>query len=113
MAKTLITLEGLDMYIQDGKLVLDSSKIITPGARDELYKRGVELEYSPAPHEAPGHSCAEDTPGAHCAQAGAYPEDLLLGVASIIRQHYGITDPDDLRKVTLETVAAIGNCLEK
>ena len=38
-------------------------------------------------------------------------DDLLIGVAAIIKQHYGITDPDELRKVTLETVAVIGKSL--
>ena len=35
----------------------------------------------------------------------------FIGVAAIIKQHYGITDPDELRKVTLETVAVIGKSL--
>ena len=107
MGKTLITIDNLDQFIHSNKLVMDSAKILTPGARDELCKRGVQLSY--------------DEAAAHCAHGGCpqhghdghddHCDDLLIGVAAIIKQHYGITDPDELRKVTLETVAVIGKSL--
>ena len=107
MGKTLITIDNLDQFIHGNKLVMDSAKILTPGACDELCKRGVQLSY--------------DEAAAHCAHGGCpqhghdghddHCDDLLIGVAAIIKQHYGITDPDELRKVTLETVAVIGKSL--
>ena len=107
MGKTLITIDNLDQFIHGNKLVMDSAKILTPGARDELCKRGVLISY--------------DEAAAHCAHGGCpqhghdghddHCDDLLIGVAAIIKQHYGITDPDELRKVTLETVAVIGKSL--
>ena len=105
MGKTLITLDNIDEFVCCGKLAMDSTKIITAGARDELTKRGIEVFYG----EAEGQCCChEQAHGHHEAQPD---EDLLVGVAAIIRQHYGITDPEMLKKVTLETVAAIGKDL--
>lgn len=105
MGKTLITLDNIDEFVCCGKLAMDSTKIITAGARDELTKRGIEVVYG----EAEGQCCChEQAHGHHEAQPD---EDLLVGVAAIIRQHYGITDPEMLKKVTLETVAAIGKDL--
>lgn len=91
MSKTLITVDNLQDFIHDNRLNMDADKILTAGARDELTRRGVDVVYDAATTPA-------DT-------------DLLVGVAAIIKQHYGITDPEDLKKVTLETVAAIGKGL--
>ena len=105
MGKTLITLDNIDEFVCCGKLAMDSTKIITAGARDELTKRGIEVVYGKAEGQC---CCHEQAHGHHDAQPN---EELLVGVAAIIRQHYGITDPETLKKVTLETVAAIGKDL--
>jgi len=105
MGKTLITLDNIDEFVCCGKLAMDSTKIITAGARDELTKRGIEVVYG----EAEGQCCCHEQ--AHGHNVPQPNEDLLVGVAAIIRQHYGITDPEMLKKVTLETVAAIGKDL--
>ncbi len=105
MGKTLITIENVDQFISGNKLVMDSTKILTSGARDELSKRGVQISYD----EAAAHHCEQG----ECAHHGhdEQCDEMLIGVAAIIKQHYGITDPDELRKVTLETVAVIGKSL--
>ncbi|MBD8894580.1 hypothetical protein SDC9_02675 [bioreactor metagenome] len=108
MGKTLITIDNLDQFIHSNKLVMDSAKILTPGARDELCKRGVQISYDEAAAHHCGHGeCAQHAHDGH----DEHCDDLLIGVAAIIKQHYGITDPDELRKVTLETVAVIGKSL--
>ena len=108
MGKTLITIDNLDQCIHSNKLVMDSAKILTPGARDELCKRGVQISYDEAAAHHCGHGeCAQHAHDGH----DEHCDDLLIGVAAIIKQHYGITDPDELRKVTLETVAVIGKSL--
>ena len=108
MVKTLITIDNLDQFIHSNKLVMDSAKILTPGARDELCKRGVQISYDEAAAHHCGHGeCAQHAHDGH----DEHCDDLLIGVAAIIKQHYGITDPDELRKVTLETVAVIGKSL--
>ena len=111
MGKTLITLDNIDEFVCCGKLAMDSTKIITAGARDELTKRGIEVVYGEAEGQCccHGHDHAHDH--AHDHHGPQHDEDLLVGVAAIIRQHYGITDPETLKKVTLETVAAIGKDL--
>ena len=111
MGKTLITLDNIDEFVCCGKLAMDSSKIITAGARDELTKRGIEVVYGEAEGQCccHGHDHAHDH--AHDHHGPQHDEELLIGVAAIIRQHYGITDPETLKKVTLETVAAIGKDL--
>ncbi|MBT9749188.1 MULTISPECIES: hypothetical protein [Desulfovibrio] len=108
MGKTLITIDNLDQFIHSNKLVMDSAKILTPGARDELCKRGVQISYDEAAAHHCGHGeCAQHAHDGH----DEHCDELLIGVAAIIKQHYGITDPDELRKVTLETVAVIGKSL--
>ena len=108
MGKTLITIDNLDQFIHGNQLVMDSAKILTPGARDELCKRGVQISYEEAAAHHCGHGeCAQHAHDGH----DEHCDDLLIGVAAIIKQHYGITDPDELRKVTLETVAVIGKSL--
>ena len=108
MGKTLITIDNLDQFIHSNKLVMDSAKILTPGARDELCKRGVQISYDEAAAHHCGHGeCAQHAHDGH----DEHCDDLLIGVAAIIKPHYGITDPDELRKVTLETVAVIGKSL--
>ena len=109
MGKTLITLENIDEFVCCGKLAMDSTKIITAGARDELTKRGIEVVYGEAEGQCCCHEQTHDHEHGH--HAPQHDEDLLVGVAAIIRQHYGITDPETLKKVTLETVAAIGKDL--
>lgn len=112
MGKTLITLENLDQFVHGKTLVMDSSKILTAGARDELTKRGVEVAYGETGCAACGHDphadhCHADHSHAANCPADKCHEELLIGVAAIIKQHYGITNPDELRKVTLDTVRAI------
>ena len=111
MGKTLITLDNIDEFVCCGKLAMDSSKIITAGARDELTKRGIEVVYGEAEGQCccHGHDHAHDH--AHDHHGPQHDEELLIGVAAIIRQHYGITDPEMLKKVTLETVTAISKDL--
>ena len=61
MGKTLITLDNIDEFVCCGKLAMDSTKIITAGARDELTKRGIEVVYG----EAEGQCCCHGHDHAH------------------------------------------------
>ena len=106
MSKTLITVDNLEQFICCGKLAMDNSKILTAGARDELTRRHIDIAWG-----EPGQDCCcqPGATSATCAAPAVAPCDMdtLIGVAAIIKEHYGITDPDVLRKVTLETAAAI------
>lgn len=110
MGKTLITIDNVDQFIHGNTLVMDAAKILTPGARDELSRRGVRISYDEAAAHCTHGDCAQHGHDGHDGHDD-HCDDLLIGVAAIIKQHYGITDPDELRKVTLETVAAIGKGL--
>lgn len=103
MSKTLITVDTLEQFVCCGTLLMDSTKILTPGARDELNRRGINIVWG-----EPGRTCCCcSSPAAAAPLSTPCDEETLIGVAAIIKQHYGITDPDVLRKVTLETAAAI------
>lgn len=110
MSKTLITVDNLQDFVSGGRLQMDGSKILTAGARDELTRRGIEVAWSDAPAACCGCGGQHAETAAPCHTPEQ--EDLLIGVAAIIKQHYNITDPEELKKITLETVAAIGKGLE-
>lgn len=108
MSKTLITVDNLQDYVTGNRLAMDGSKILTAGARDELTRRGIEIAWGDAPAESCCGCCGGDHKVEHASACHSpEQEDLLIGVAAIIKQHYNITDPEELKKVTLETVAAI------
>ncbi|MDY0258952.1 MAG: hypothetical protein RBR41_04720 [Desulfovibrio sp.] len=108
MSKTLITVDNLQDYVTGNRLTMDGSKILTAGARDELTRRGIEVTWADAPAESCcGCGCGDHKAENATACHSPEQEELLIGVAAIIKQHYNITDPEELKKVTLETVAAI------
>ena len=107
MSKTLITVDNLQDYVTGNRLAMDGSKILTAGARDELTMRGIEITWGDAPAESCCGCCGDHKAENASTCPSPEQEELLIGVAAIIKQHYNITDPEELRKVTLETVAAI------
>lgn len=136
MAKELITADNVEQFVHDGKLCMDNGKILTPGARDLLSKKHIEIVYgepcavSAAAQAFVGQPCCNRTVAPAVAQAaatvtagaqkataapagtaaccnGEFDEDVLVGVAAIIKRHYNITNPEDLRRITLATVRAI------
>ena len=76
MAKKLVGIDNLDAAIcqASGKIYVDGSIILTPGAKDELIKRGIPIVYGPKP-ELLG-CMAEPVAAASSAQL----ETLLLAV---------------------------------
>lgn len=99
MKKVLVQADNLDEFIcrEDATLHVDASMILTPGAKDELLKRGVAVVRT---------SCASPAP--HAALSGSENlEGLLLGVAAILRQECGITDPERLKAASLQAVQII------
>lgn len=128
MKKELICVENLDAFIrkQDGKLYVDQGRILTPGAKDELARRGVSIVYGPepAPEPAPVAACQTAAPCRGCcgtgrtfyvgpeegssslAAAGSL-ESLSIAVASMLKKQYGVTDPEQLRAMTIEALKTI------
>lgn len=120
MAKQLVTIDNLDDFIcrADGKFYMDGSRIITPGAKDELSKRHVEIVNGPGCGHA-GCSCAEAAGGCACAGNCSKPDsyhspevdDVLIAVAATLQKEYGVTDPEQLKKMSLEMVETIKKSL--
>lgn len=119
MKKELICVENLDAFIckQDGKLYLDRGRILTPGAKDELARRGVSIVYGPEP--APAASCRSCCGTGRTFSVGPEKEasspvvmtksleSLAIAVASMLRKQYGVTNPEQLRAMTIEALKTI------
>lgn len=127
MKKTLISVDNLDEHIcrELGRLYVDGNMILTAGARDELTRRGIAIvrsadagaEHAAAPCKAPAKTGAACAAGGHgqegCHENGhgealpAEVEDVLVGVASILKQECGINDPEELKTATLRVFKAL------
>ena len=111
MKKALIQAGDVDKYLcrKDARIYIDNAAVIlTPGARDELGKRGVRVIHGPCP-DADG--CAmhahKSGPAMGDPAAGPGSEKLLFGVAAILRDDYGISDPEQLRALSLKAAEII------
>ena len=103
MGKRLVGTDNLDAFIcqEDATLYADQTIILTPGARDELARRGVHVVYGPRPQTA---ACP------HAPDAGACPpglEGLLGTVAAILADKHGITDPEQLKAISHQVIKTI------
>ncbi|ABB40065.1 hypothetical protein Dde_3271 [Oleidesulfovibrio alaskensis G20] len=112
MKKKLVGVECLNEYIcqSSNKLYADSSVILTPGARDELSRRGVTVVYGPRPES--GEAPAACPPGCTCpactaAKADSGLEQLLFAVAAMLKTEYGITDPEELKNLSCQALRTI------
>lgn len=119
MKKELITVENLDSCISgDGRLYVCRNRILTPGAKDELARRGTTVVYGeePAPEPRTGGACRScgagktffvgPEEGAGLGSAGSL-ESLSMAVAAMLRTQYGVTDPGDVRRLTVEALKTI------
>lgn len=117
MQKTLIKVDNLDGFLchSGGKLYVDATMILSPGAKDELSKRGVKIVYGPCPDEAgcphAGHGKSAANPFAQslaqaCGGHGGL-EDLLVGVAAMLKKECGVRDPEQLKALSLQAVKTI------
>lgn len=109
MKKTLVGVHNLDDFIRKecGAFYQDGSMILTAGAKDELNRRGIRIQYGGAPAGsccAGGAAPAVDAAGI----AGAASlEDLLVELAVMIREQCGISDPEQLRDASLKALQTI------
>lgn len=115
MKKKLVRVDNLEEFICRSAAVLyaDGTLILTAGAKDELGRRGISVVRGPCPEAAAGR-CTAHAPGAPATGQGngasgenAEYERLLFGVAAILKSEYGITDPETLRALSLQTVRVI------
>ncbi|SKA72169.1 hypothetical protein [Desulfobaculum bizertense] len=118
MKKKLVGVENLDQYIcQDtNTLYADGSIILTAGAKDALSKRGITVVYGPKPEGVacgqPAHAAAHaaNAPvqdGGEASDASEEDERLILAVASVLKEKYGINDLNTLYTLSTKVVMTV------
>ena len=120
MKKTLIQAGDVDKYLcrKDARIYVDNAAIIlTPGARDELGKRGVRIINGRCPDADGCDMHSHESSAAHhrispavaALGTGFGPgfEKLLFGVATILRDDYGVSDPVELRALSFKAAEII------
>jgi len=119
MKKVLITKDNLDSFIskEDGKMYVGPEKLLTPGAKDELARRKISVVWGEDPHVQQ----AADPAGCRCGCGSATfyvgPEQetmqpkslaqLARTVAAMLSREYGVTDPEQLKNMTVEALKTI------
>ena len=128
MKKTLISVDNLEEHLCTvcGGLHGDGA-LLTPGARDELARRGVRVVYGGGPQDGTCCKGAGRTACANVSDASRMPApittgatsasdaqggavamlDMLVGVAALIKRECGVTDPDQLREMTINVVKTL------
>jgi hypothetical protein len=119
MQKQLVQVSNLDDFIcraESRRYVDGSPMILTAGANDELSRRTSAVVYGPCPaaatctlHEQAGKSALSACVSGACKAGGVEAgfEKLLFGVAAILKSEYGITDPEQLKALSLHAVNVI------
>ncbi|WP_319583561.1 hypothetical protein [uncultured Pseudodesulfovibrio sp.] len=105
MKRTLVAKGDIDPYIcsETKTFYADETIILTPGAKDELSRRGIKMVRGkrPAPTPAPA-SCA-GTAG----QCDEGLRELLVAVAALVKTEFGVEDPEAIRAITCQAVKTI------
>ncbi len=110
--KQLITVQTLDACISsDGKCYIGPNQILSPGAKDELGRRRVAIVYGPKP-DASSACCCQSSSGSgstSCCKKGSIcdPDELAIAVAALLKKECGISDPAELRALTMEALLRI------
>lgn len=110
MKKQLVEVSNLDSYIcqANTSIYVDNSVILTPGARDELSKRKITIVRDTAPKTTCGG--AASCPARVCGAENCTDSDtdrLFYGVAAMVKEEYGIEDPQQLQEISCRIVEAL------
>lgn len=116
MKKNLISVKNLGDHIcrVSAKLYLDGATILTPGARDELARRKISVIHGACPDagtcslhgNCPEPAAREKGVGADDAGKAAL-DRLMHGVTSILATEYGVTDPEQVKALSLQALRVI------
>ena len=117
MGKKLIQAGDLDSVIcrATGKVYADGSIILTPGAKDELSRRGVAIVYGPKSGDAGCAAAAAGCPvGCTCpACSGKSALDcttldaLTRSVSEMLKNNCHITDEEQLKLLSRQALQTI------
>ena len=115
MKKKLVEASNVESYICENgsKIYIDNTMVLTPGARDVLSGRRVEIIYG-------ARAGAENTLSAalkNCASGNAFSavagngngdyEKFVLNIGVMLKESYGITDPAELKRYTEKAIKII------
>lgn len=108
MKKTLITVDNVQDFIcQVEKRIYVDGMILTPGAKDELHKRGIDIIFSSCP-EVKGCQAHSNSPASVCSSMPEQEnERLFYGVAAMLLNDYGIKDPEKLKELSIKATKII------
>lgn len=116
MKKELVEVRNLESFIcqANARIYVDSNMILTPGAKDELSKKKITIVRD----TTPDFTCcgAASCPARICNPAGTKESDadmerLLYGVAAMVKEEYGIEDPQQLQSISCKIVDTLKNSI--
>lgn len=117
MKKQLVEATNLDSFIcqANAALYADSSMILTPGAKDELARRHIAIIREKKPFAScgsrqtcPVQACEPTLQGCGTS-AVCEDERLLLGVAAMVKEEFGINDSRQLYDMSAQFVRVLKN----
>lgn len=117
MKKQLVEAGNLDAFIcqATSALYADSSMILTPGAKDELARRHIAIIREKKPFASCGarEICPVQACDPQLQSTGGSPscedERLLLGVAAMVKEEFGIDDSRLLYDMSTQFVRVLKN----
>ncbi len=121
MKKILIGSSRVDEFIKGDEktLYMDSTMLLTPGAKDILRNRGVAIVYGsrPVAEETAPVSCPTEVHGTQEVQeTPENPENqegsmasLVETIVGLLRKDFGVNDPETIREISLKVLNKINN----
>lgn len=124
MKKELISPKNLDTFLKPGETIfkLGPDKILTPGAKDALRNRGIQIQYTKEIcTSAQAVPCSSDRvadpackPEAQLKAIGA-PDQIrnqtcmAMHIVEILDKDYGISDPEMLKTITIAVISQLND----
>jgi hypothetical protein len=105
MGKKLIDCNCLDQYIcrKKKRIYLDPSLVLSPGAKDELVRRGVEIVYSSNPDKQ-GKTAVREQAKETEAELGSDDKVLVKKIVRLLSSEYGVKDREQLIAISMQAL---------
>ncbi|QGY41889.1 hypothetical protein GM415_17760 [Pseudodesulfovibrio cashew] len=106
MKRTLVIKGEIDQYIcsETKTFYAEEGVILTPGAKDELSRRGIAMVRGERPEPAP---VAPATPAAACGEVEGGVQDLLVAVAALVKTEFDVEDPELIKAISCQAVKTL------
>lgn len=118
MKKKLVEVNNLESFIcqANAALYADNSLILTPGAKDELARRNITIVRDKEPfatcggrEACPVQACDPAMQVEAASDSVEEDERLLLGIAAMVKEEFGIEDPKQLYDMSKQFVQVLQN----